>query len=74
MWTLNIPPLSLNRADRRALGLTRRDIKSALRCQRIARMARVIASRAESEACEESIFDLIESEGAGYADSLGVFA
>ncbi len=73
MWTLSVAPESLSRADRRALGLTRRDIKVAMRCLEIDRMARRIASRAESEPVEDSIFDLMAEEGATYADSLSVW-
>jgi hypothetical protein len=73
MWTLSVAPESLSRADRRALGLTRRDIKVAMRCLEIDRMARHIAGRAESEPAEDSIFELMEAEGATYADSLSAW-
>jgi hypothetical protein len=73
MWNLNISPRDVTRSDRRALGLTRRDVKRALRCESINRMARDIASKAESEAIEDSILDLIEAEGAAYQSTLAAY-
>jgi hypothetical protein len=73
MYQLNAPLASLSRDMRRALGVTRRDIKRAARCANIDVMARRLATQAESEPVEDSIFDLIESECAGYADSLSAW-
>lgn len=73
MFNLNVPLSSLNRDMRHALNVTRRDVKRAARCARIDAMARQIARQSESESIEDSIFDLIESEGAGYCDSLAAW-
>lgn len=73
MLNLNVSPASLDKATRRALGITRRDMRKHERRLAITRMAREIARMADVADDDNDIMALIESEGAGYNSNLSAF-